>query len=109
MEVSQPSALNNTVAKQKVERNTYTSGDKSSLSALILRVTINTGAPGRRALPPGQAEGGEPQRRSSLGPKRKAKEEKSKFKTRIDFDLLFFYIYLFIFMYSVRIKAVSGN
>lgn len=47
-------AFNNTVAKQKVERNTYTSGDKGSLSALILRVTINSVAHGRSSLPPGQ-------------------------------------------------------
>lgn len=55
---SQPIAFNNTVTKQKVERNTYTSGDKSSLSALIPPVTINTGAHGRSPLPPGQLEGG---------------------------------------------------
>ncbi|GAA6082303.1 uncharacterized [Tachysurus ichikawai] len=46
--------FNNTATKQKAERkNTYTSGDKSSLSALILTVTINTTAHGRSALTPG--------------------------------------------------------
>lgn len=54
---SQRVAFNNTVAKQKVERNTYTSGVKSSLSALILRVTINSVAHGGSSLPSGQLGG----------------------------------------------------
>lgn len=56
--VSQPVAFNNAVAKQKVERNTYTSGDKSSLSALISQVTIKRVAHSRRSRPSGQLGGG---------------------------------------------------